>query len=359
MKTWREWIGRVLRIAVPLLISALAIWWVGRKLNLGEVWTILKNMRLGGLFLNLLVFVTGLVFRALSFSVILGANFSHMASFHGMNAGYFLNNILPLRLGEFGRAALLVAHSKQKASFMEVFAGIVTERTLDVVIGLVLFIGGLMLISSTIVPLWIMWLVLVLLIGIVVLAALGAKHKERVMAYLWKRYGERKLASEKLLPWFESFLKGFEVFLQPKRITMAIVLLFISWLFAIFQVYLLQNELMPGAQWWWPFLVVPASTFIMALPSLPGGIGVYEVGFERAYALVGADANPAIAVALVMHIFQLVVPTILGVIGVYALGENIGALVSKANFAKKEVENEAEAERVEEEVPPSDSDAIA
>lgn len=347
MKNWREPIGRVLRIAVPLLISALAIWWVGRKLNFAELWGTLKTMRLGLLLINLLVFIAGLVFRALSFSVILGKNFSHMASFHGMNAGYFLSNILPFRLGEFGRTALLVAHSKGKSSFMEVFAGVVTERVLDMIIGLVMIIAGLSFVSGRFLPMWVMWLALALFLAMVVLAALGAKHKERVMAYLWGRYNERKLAREKLLPWLDNFLKGFEVFLEPKRVVLAIVLLFVSWLFAILQVYLLQNEFMPGAQWWWPFLVVPASTFIMALPSLPGGIGVYEVGFERAYALVGAQAEPAVAIALVMHVFQLIVPSILGVIGVYALGENIGKLVSKANFARKNVDQASEAEPVD------------
>lgn len=344
MQKSRYWLGRVLRVVLPLLISALAIWWVVRKLDFAELWATLRNMHLAGLLLNLLVYMAGLVFRALSFSTILGAKFSHMESFHGMNAGYFLNNILPFRLGEFGRAALMVAHSKKKASFMEVFAGIVTERTLDVVIGLVLFIGGLILIKSTLVPVWTLVLALVLILGMVVLPALGAKYKEKVMTFLWTRYQDRKIVREKLLPWLGNFLKGFEVFLQPKRITLAIVVLFISWLFAILQVYLLQKQLMTGAVWWWPFVVVPTSTFIMALPSMPGGIGVYEVGFERAYAMLGAPMSAAVAIALVMHVFQLIVPSILGVIGVYALGENIGSLVNKAQFAKTEAVKQAEAE---------------
>ena len=50
---------------------------------------------------------------------------------------------------------------------------------------------------------------------------------------------------------------------------------------------------------------------------------------------------------LVMHVFQLIVPSILGVIGVYALGENIGKLVSKANFARKNVDQVTEAEPVD------------
>ena len=216
MQKSRYWLGRVSRFVIPLLISVLAIWWVGRKLDFTELWSTLKSMRVAGLLLNLLVFLAGLVFRALSISVILGDNFSHLASFNGMNAGYFLNNILPFRLGEFGRAALLVAHSKQKASFMEVFAGIVTERTLDMVIGLVLFIGGLMLIQSTLVPVWLLVVALALMLGLVVLAALGAKHKERLMSFLWARYKDRKMAREKLLPWLGNFLKGFEVFLDLK-----------------------------------------------------------------------------------------------------------------------------------------------
>ncbi len=86
-----------------------------------------------------LVMLVGLVLRSLSFSAIMGKRFSKMASFHGMNAGYLLNNILPFRLGEFGRAGLLASYAGQDVSFLEVFGAIITERTLDLVIGVVFF----------------------------------------------------------------------------------------------------------------------------------------------------------------------------------------------------------------------------
>ena len=71
------------------------------------------------------------------------------------------------------------------------------------------------------------------------------------LAMMRQRKAEkRKLAREKLVPWLDSLLKGFHVFLQPRKLALAGFLLAVSWFCAMLEVYLLQLELMPGAQWW-------------------------------------------------------------------------------------------------------------
>lgn len=336
MNKKQVWLGRIARVLIPLLFSVAAILWVRSRLDFSQVWDVLKLIHWQGLVIHGLVFLAGLVLRALSFSVILGDDFSNVTSFHGMNAGYLLNNILPFRLGEFGRAGLLVSHATHQVNFLEVFAGIVTERTLDLLIGVLFFLAGLLMMEGSLVPMWIVWLALILLIAFVVLASLGAKHQEKVIAFLNRKAEKRKLAREKLVPWLDSLLKGFHVFLQPRKLALAGFLLAVSWFCAMLEVYLLQLELMPGAQWWWPFLVLTAGVFVNAIPSAPGGIGVYEAGVVATYTALGADPAAGLAIALVMHVYQMIIPSILGVIGVYALGENLGQFLSRARFVRRE-----------------------
>mgnify|MGYP002683266726 CR=1 FL=1 len=61
-----------------------------------------------------------------------------------------LNNVLPFKLGEFGRAALLAGRGK--SGFLPVFASIVTERVLDFFLAAFFFLVSLPLVvtSSTV-----------------------------------------------------------------------------------------------------------------------------------------------------------------------------------------------------------------
>jgi len=329
LKKSREWLGRLVRVLLPVLISILAILWVRSKLDFNQVLTVLKKMHWQGLVLHGVVLLTGLALRSLSFSAIVGGRFSRMASFHGMNAGYLLNNILPFRLGDFGRAGLLSSYAGNDVTFLEVFGDIITERTLDLIIGVLFFLAGLFLIETSIVPVWIAWLALALLLAFVVLVVLATKHQVRLIARMRERFAGRSFIQNKLIPWFSNLLKGFNVFLKPRKLALASFLLLLSWFMSFLELYLLQKELMTGAQWWWPFVVLTAGVFINALPSAPGGIGVYEMGVVWAYKMLGASPAEGLAIALVMHVYQMVIPSLLGLIGIYALDENLGNFVAR------------------------------
>lgn len=339
MQKSREWLGKLVRVLLPVLISILAILWVRSKLDFAQVWAALQKMHWQGLVIHGIVLLVGLALRSLSFSAIVGKRFSKMASFHGMNAGYLLNNILPLRLGDFGRAGLLASYAGHDVSFLEVFGAIVTERTLDLILGVLFFLVGLFLIETNVVPVWLAFLALILLLAFAVLIALATKNKVSLIARLRERYAARAFMQNKLLPWLENLLKGFRVFLEPGKLAVAAFLLLLSWFSSFLELYLLQTELMTGAQWWWPFVVLTAGVFINALPSAPGGIGVYEMGVVWAYVMLGADPAEGLAIALVMHVYQMVIPSVLGLIGIYALDENLSHFISQARVAQKESVN--------------------
>jgi hypothetical protein len=99
------------------------------------------------LLLVLALFGLSLILRVICWFFLLEGKFSFSEAFFGMNAGYLLNNVLPFKLGEFGRAALLAGRGK--SGFLQVFASIVTERVLDFFLAAFFFLISLPLSSPT------------------------------------------------------------------------------------------------------------------------------------------------------------------------------------------------------------------
>jgi uncharacterized protein (TIRG00374 family) len=79
--------------------------------------------------------------RAVVWRTLLRERASYADVFWTLNEGYVLNNILPFRLGEVGRAFLL--GRKTTLTFWEVLSSIVIERALDLGIAVGLFLSTL------------------------------------------------------------------------------------------------------------------------------------------------------------------------------------------------------------------------
>ncbi len=133
-----------MKIGLPILLSGLAIWLVLRQLDFQVLWAAFRQLSISSIALVITLFTLGLFLRGLTCWIILGPNFRFMDAFWAMNVGYLLNSFIPLRLGEFGRAAILTERSKGKASYMEALASIVAERFLDLLTGFMFLLVALL-----------------------------------------------------------------------------------------------------------------------------------------------------------------------------------------------------------------------
>jgi hypothetical protein len=247
-----------------------------------------------------------------------------------MNVGYMLNSILPFRLGEVGRAVLLVRHGKGKHNYPEVFAAIVTERMMDLMIGSLFFLATLPLMvgESNLKRVVIITAVALLVASVIIF--ISVRRRESLMRWLESRFGSKKLVKDRILPAMNKLLTGFQIFLKPKLFFIAFILLAISWAMTMVEFTILQKAILDYSQWWWPLLITPASAFVNALPAAPAGLGVFEAGAVAAYSLVGVGKADALAMALVVHAVQVIIPVFIGMIGIYVMGENLGSLVRSA-----------------------------
>ena len=322
--------GDIARMAVALLISGLAIWLLVRQVDLQALLAALRSLTPLAMILIVACFTVGLFVRGLVCWLILGKKFTFSAAFWAMNVGYLLNSILPLRLGEVGRAVLLVRHGKGRHNYPEVFAAIVTERLMDLMVGSLFFLATLPLMvgESNLKRVVIITAVALLLASVVIFVSV--KQRESLVGWLQAKFGSKKFMQEKLIPGLDKLLTGFQIFLKPKLFVTAFLLLAVSWAMSMVEFGILQYAILDYAKWWWPLLITPASAFVNALPAAPAGLGVFEAGAVGAYSLVGVGKADALAMALVVHAVQVIIPVFLGMIGIYVMGENLGSLVRSA-----------------------------
>jgi len=322
--------GEFARVAAALLVSGLAIWMLARQIDGQAFLAALRSLNALQIALIIACFTAGLFVRGLVCRMILGKEFSFSEAFWAMNVGYLLNSILPLRLGEVGRAVLLVRHGRGRRNYPEVFAAIVTERMMDLMVGSLFFLATLPLMvgESNLKRVVIITAIGLLLLSVVIF--LSARRREKLLEWLENRFGSNKLVRNQILPVLDKLLTGFQIFLKPKLFFSAFVLLALSWAMSMVEFGILQHAILATAQWWWPLLITPASAFVNALPAAPAGLGVFEAGAVAAYSLVGVGKADALAMALVVHAVQVIIPIFVGMVGIYVMGENLGSLVRSA-----------------------------
>lgn len=322
--------GDFVRVAVALLISGVAIWLLVRQIDLQAFLAALRSLTPLAMVLIVACFTVGLFVRGLVCWLILGKEFTFSAAFWAMNVGYLLNSILPLRLGEVGRAVLLVRHGKGRHNYPEVFAAIVTERMMDLMVGSLFFLATLPLMvgESNLKRVVIITATALLIASGVIFVS--TRYRERLVSWLQDRFGSKKLIKEKVIPALDKLLTGFQIFQRPKLFFAAFFLLAVSWAMTMVEFTILQDAILNRSQWWWALLITPASAFVNALPAAPAGLGVFEAGAVAAYSLVGVGKADALAMALVVHAVQVIIPVFIGMIGIYVMGENLGSLVRSA-----------------------------
>lgn len=327
--------NKLVSIGLPLLITAVAVWLVLRQINYQDLGNAFKQVSVSSLLLIVLFYTLGSVLRAVACWIILGGRVSFMDTFWGMNLGYLLNSIMPLRLGEFGRAAFISENEKGKIGFFEVLSAVVAERLLDLLVGFSFLIVCLLFLVEDDSLNQLTWIGTVVLVIAIAFIFYATKNETKVLSWLRGIFPNSKFMQEKIVPTIEKLLNGFQFFVKPGRFVLSFVILAFSWTFSMLEYGLLQNIMLPASEWWWPVLVIPASAFANALPAAPGGLGVYEAGAVGAYALVGVEKAPALAMALITHAVQIIIPSILGAIALMLSSQSLGSLINRATQLKQ------------------------
>lgn len=273
----------------------------------------------------------GLIARARSWQILLGDGVPLTRAFWALNAGYLLNNALPFRLGEMGRAYLISRGREGRAgSASRALSSVVVERLIDVVVSLT---GLIVVLPFALSAAWaprVAWvsggLALALFSGLY-LAARNRPAVVRLVEAVLARFPGKRLS--RLSNMADSFLMGLDVLRDPRRLAGAGFWSAIAWLTAWAQIWCAQRAF-GISSWITALFVLGVVAFGAAVPSSPGAIGVYELAATAALLAFDVPRETALSVAILSHIALLGVTSLLGAIALAREGQSVSKLAASA-----------------------------
>jgi uncharacterized protein (TIRG00374 family) len=306
-RTTRRWLpGAIISLVLVAVILSF--------IDLGAVWVALRNADLILILVALLGSITWLLVRGIVWRTLLQEKPSYRVTFFCLSEGYLMNNFLPFRLGEAGRAFLL--SRKTDMRFMQILPTIVIERVLDL-----MFSAGILILSVPFVlgisgaeriGYIVGSVMLVGLIGLFIIAR-NRSWLELVFQKTSRKWPKFHKTGENLL---SSFLEGLAVLTDFRLFTRFLAWMTLNWLIAIGQFFILVRAFFPQAQPAWAMFGLGVAAFGGAIPSLPGAIGTQDAAVGAAFTMLTQNIDAAAALVLVMRLFNYLVS---GIPALYAL----------------------------------------
>ncbi len=315
----RPWLIGGIVSAVAL---AIAVWGIQPERFLEQ----LQGGRYGYLAPTALLLILGLLFRARSWHVLLDGAVPFGKAFASLNEGYLLNTILPLRLGELGRAYAVSRGSPLTAG--RALATVVLERLIDVVVSLAGLALALPFIAS---PGWARDLAWGAgLFSAVLVLALGAALSQRknlagLLARLPGAGPWKDLRAQA-----DDFIAGLEIMRRPPRLGLAALWSAAAWATAWVQLALLMAMFGLHGSLIVSLFVAGVVAFGAALPSSPGALGVHEASAVLGMLVFGYHREAALSVAIVWHGLNLGLTALFGAWALARDGESVTELAAKA-----------------------------
>ncbi len=244
-------------------------------------------------------------------------------TFNYMNIGYFINNILPARTGDFVKAVLLA--KKNDLSKTSCIASVAVERLFDMVgLGMV-FIVSLIVLKL---PLYLKqggFAILIFAGVLLILIVILSEHSETFYA----RFS--KLSNHKT---FLYILRRIEMLLSYSYILRNKVVLLgiltttvISWFLYVFTGYIILDKIAPGPfSWHVSLLSLLIISVSFVLPTTPGNLGVYQFACVLAFSIAGLPKEPAIVFSLISQLPVYFLSLGLGLYSMWIEGFNLKSL---------------------------------
>ncbi len=261
------------------------------------------------------------------------ASFSDV--FWTVGEGYLLNNFLPFRLGEIGRAFLL--SRKSKMTFMEILPTIVIERTMDLIYTAIIFISVLPFVvgaEGSGRTAYIMGGIV--LIGFVLMFILARNNKWALDIFhkLTARFPRLQQLGGSFL---ESFFSGLSVLTDGRLFVKFLFWMAVNWGIAIVAYYLIIRAFFPQANAIWAMFGLGMAAFGGAIPSAPGALGTFEAAIVFALTRFVPDESTAFAAALAMRLYNYINSIVIGVIGLSREGQTLSGVYQELmNFRNKQ-----------------------
>jgi len=323
------------RILPGALVSIILIAAILYFVDFQTMWNSIKNANYAILAGSAVFSFVWMMIRAKVWQTLMRDKPRYVDVLFATSEGYLLNNFLPFRLGELGRAFLL--SRKSGLAFSEILPTIVIERVVDLVFSAALLLMGLTYVTESQGSERIGYIIGgVMIVGLAmmyVLArnrqwALGAFHKLSARWTPLQRFGGSFL---------ESFLNGLAVITDGWLFLRFLFLMALNWFVALVAYYIITLAFFPQAEFHWMLFVLGAAAFGGAIPALPGAVGTFEGAVSASLALFTGDQSTSLAVALTARLYNYLNSGVLGTIGLMREGQTLSGVYRQLmNLRNKE-----------------------
>ena len=327
MKDAKRWLPGAL---ISILLIAAILYFV----DLSAMLDAIRNANYGLLAIALVIGFIWMAARAVVWRVLLRERASFKDVFFTVGEGYLLNNFLPFRLGEIGRAFLL--SRKSDLQFMEILPTIVIERVMDLGYSAMILLAALPFVVGAEGAGQIGIVVgVIVLMGIILLYILARNNQWALD--LFHKLSARWPALQRLGGSFlESFFAGLSVLTDGWLFVRFLFWMTLNWGIAIISYYLIIRAFFPQAQVVWGMFGLGAAAFGGAVPSLPGAVGTFEGAFGGAITSLTRDPSTSLAVALTGRLYNYINSGVIGGIGLLREGQTLSGVYEQLkNFRSK------------------------
>ncbi len=345
-------------LLIGMILSAIALYFAFRRVPFGDLLKYLSVINYFWIIPSALMVLLAFAIRAMRWQIILMTfhPIKFWQAFHPLMIGFMLNCILPGRIGEVARPAVL--KKKQQVSFSTGLATVAAERILDALF----LIGFLSLIFSTIdidptfqidfgqyslnrdtllmlgKNVFRASIFLTVCICLVALDNTRATMKRMIrwapnlLFFISNEFKRRieKTVCRPLTDLLDHAAQGFLLLKHPKQLAYSIVLTIVIWLSSGLSYYLMGLGCPGVSLSFYDFMVVMIIIcFFIALPSVPGFWGVWEAGGVFAMALFGVSNETAAGFTLANHVVQVFPVIVVGLISSMLISINIRQIASE------------------------------
>jgi uncharacterized protein (TIRG00374 family) len=224
--------------------------------------------------------------------------------------GFFMNNIIPLRLGEVIRAK--VTGERLGVSRSSVFGTIVIERLIDVIV-FVLFFFVIMIVMPF--PDFIkntFYMCGVIFGAALVVLFLISKNEAKAISFISKIPMPHKI-KEFAVKFLDKFADGLIILRKPKVFCAAFILSVLIWVTESFFLVLTASSCSINISLIGGIFVVIIIGIGAIIPTAPGYIGAFEFMGVTALSALSVDKEAAFACIAIYHFLQLMTIFALGI----------------------------------------------
>jgi len=296
--------SKFLRLLIGLTVSGVCIVYLIHSVEKDKVWDALRLADKTLLVSALLVTCFGYIIRAFRWKFLFSdIKLTFASSFRAMIVGFFMNNVLPARIGEIVRAHTLSRDIGKSRTF--VLATIAAERladgvTISLIFGIFYYLSGNQLDGAREIS-YVAMLFLAASFCTVILL-LVRKHIFSFLEYLDESFKIRGMSF--LLVRIKRFIVGLEPLFTPHLLLRVVLLSCLVWGLELFAYALVaiafdQHLTLGGLA-----LFLAVVNFSSLIPAGPGGVGVIEAIASAALTTIGIEKEIALAMVVSQHAIQ-------------------------------------------------------